>query len=42
MARIVIPTNPDELIALAKNITDNGAASPLAGLEMADTRIRKG
>lgn len=40
MARINIPRNPDELIALAKSITDkhtaDGAGSPLAGLEMAD------
>jgi hypothetical protein len=40
MARVVIPKNPDELIALAKNIvakhTADGAGSPLGGLNMAD------
>lgn len=40
MARIDVPKNPDELIALAKGIlakhTADGANSPLAGLNMAD------
>jgi hypothetical protein len=40
MPRINIPQNPDELITLAKAIvakhTEDGAASPLSGLEMPD------
>ncbi|MEI9960300.1 MAG: hypothetical protein WDM76_03965 [Limisphaerales bacterium] len=38
--RINIPTNPDQLIRLAKNITNkhtaDGTSSPLTGLDMAD------
>ena len=40
MARVVIPKNPDDLIALAKSIvaknTADGASSPLASLNTAD------
>lgn len=40
MARVIIPTNPDQLIALAKSIaaknTADGASSPLSSLNMAD------
>lgn len=40
MARVIIPKNPDDLIALAKSIgtkhTADGAGSPLANLNMAD------
>jgi hypothetical protein len=40
MARVIIPTNPDDIIALAKGIlakhTADGAASPLSGLDMTD------
>lgn len=40
MARVNIPTNPDDLIALAKAIVkkhkDVGAGSPLAPLDMAE------
>jgi hypothetical protein len=40
MARISIPTNPDDLIALAKSIgtkhAADGAGSPLTALNMAD------
>ncbi len=40
MARVIIPANPDDIIALAKGIvakhTADGAASPLSGLNMAD------
>ncbi|MGH7975790.1 MAG: hypothetical protein ACREC8_03915 [Limisphaerales bacterium] len=40
MARVIIPKNPEELIALAKSIgakhTADGAGSPLSSLNMAD------
>ena len=40
MARVIIPTNPDDLIALGKSIgvkhTADGAGSPLTALNMAD------
>ncbi len=40
MARVLIPKNPDQLIKLAKSIgakhTADGAASPLASLDMVD------
>jgi hypothetical protein len=40
MARVIIPKNPDDLIALAKSIgakhTADSAGSPLASLNMAD------
>ena len=44
MARINVPKNPDQLIQLAKSIvakhTNDGAASPLGGLEMADMAVK--
>lgn len=44
MARVIIPKNPDELIALAKSIgakhTADGAGSPLTSLNMADLTVK--
>ncbi|HSY74112.1 MAG TPA: hypothetical protein VK810_01470 [Dongiaceae bacterium] len=44
MARVSIPKNPDDLIALAKSIgtkhTADGAGSPLTALNMADMGIK--
>ena len=46
MARVTIPSNPDELIALAKGIltkhTADGPASPLSALNMADMTAKTG
>ena len=46
MARVNIPSNPDELIALAKGIlakhTADGASSPLSALNMADMTAKTG
>ena len=44
MARVSIPSSPDDLIALAKSIgtkhTADGAGSPLAALDMADMGVK--